>query len=172
MRKYDEIWRKYEGISKPLYRGELGIASLKRARSELFFEKFQAFQQKGGGKSYADTIPGMAPSTEREGGSPAKKTIKDLTQRAEKQPAHSVRWRHIREPYARRFSRSILRGWFFIPKVSGFCYLFNNFSYVMFLMDIIENYMIAHTINGEHLVFFFKTFAPTILQERCFFVLF
>ena len=36
-------------------------------------EEFQAFQQ--GGKSFADpeTIPGMAPSTEGEGGSPAKK---------------------------------------------------------------------------------------------------
>ena len=38
-------------------------------------EEFQAFQQ-GGGKSYADayadTIPGMTPSTEREGRSPAK----------------------------------------------------------------------------------------------------
>ena len=39
-------------------------------------EEFQAFQQ-GRGKSYADanTIPGMAPSTEREGGSPAKKAV-------------------------------------------------------------------------------------------------
>ena len=32
---------------------------------------FGAFQQEGGG-NFADTIPEMAPSTEREGGSPAK----------------------------------------------------------------------------------------------------
>ena len=42
-------------------------------------EEFQAFQQ-GGGKSYADvdTIPGIVPSTEKEGGSPAKNGLWDL----------------------------------------------------------------------------------------------
>ena len=40
-------------------------------------EKFRAFQQEGGGKSYvdADTIPEMSPVTEKESGSPAKKKM-------------------------------------------------------------------------------------------------
>ena len=57
MKEYVEYMKKYEGTQD--------------------LEEFQAFQQ-GGGISYADayadadTIPGMAPSTEREDGSPAK----------------------------------------------------------------------------------------------------
>ena len=61
--KYEEIWRKYEGI----YGKHEGNMTKYRPQD---LKKFRAFLQKGGGN--ADTIPGMAPSTEREGGSPAK----------------------------------------------------------------------------------------------------
>ena len=56
-----EKWRKCSSIYKP-----------------QDFKKFWIFQQEGGGKSYADAdrIPEMPPSTEREGGSPAKKKRK------------------------------------------------------------------------------------------------
>jgi len=51
MKHYERICRKYEGIC----------------------EKYEEISSRGGEcYAYADTIPEMAPSTEREGGSPAK----------------------------------------------------------------------------------------------------
>ena len=62
-----------EGAQETKYEGKM-----KKYEGNMveYIEKFRASQQKGGGKSYADayadTIPGMAPTTERECGSPAK----------------------------------------------------------------------------------------------------
>ena len=83
LRKNEEIWggnmTKYEGKIKK-YEGKMQKYEGKYEGNMTKywpqdFEKFRAFLKKGEGKSYADTyadtIPGMAPSTEREGGSPA-----------------------------------------------------------------------------------------------------
>ena len=53
---------------------------MKKYQENIGREKFWAFQQDGGGreKSYADTIPEMAPNTERESGSPTKKILQSL----------------------------------------------------------------------------------------------
>ena len=76
MKKYEELSRRYEEIIYGEYEKICERYEEIREKQEKIF---RAFQQKAGGgkKSYADayvdadTIPGMAPSTEREGGSPA-----------------------------------------------------------------------------------------------------
>ena len=66
--KNEEIWRKNEEIWRNIY-----VENMKKYMENM--KEIRAFKQRGRGKSYADadTIPGIAPSTERKVGSPAKK---------------------------------------------------------------------------------------------------
>ena len=69
MKKYERIYGKYEGnIGRRIWKNT-GPSSRRREKSY----------------TDADTIPAMAPSTEREGGSPAKRA-KDLLSSVESSP--------------------------------------------------------------------------------------
>ena len=78
MGKYDKIWRKYERNSGPPSRKGGGDGPQYRKRRQVSSQYIGRRTWKNSGpssrrgESYADTIPEMAPSTEREGGSPAK----------------------------------------------------------------------------------------------------
>ena len=69
-RKYERNMKKYEGNMKEYVENMKKCeGNMKKYEGTKDLEEFQ----QGGWKSYADadTIPGMAPSTEREGGFPA-----------------------------------------------------------------------------------------------------
>ena len=72
IKKYEGKMQKYEGNMKK-YEGKYEGDMTKYRPQDL--EKIRAFLQEGDGKSYANKIPGMAPSTKRESGSPSKKHL-------------------------------------------------------------------------------------------------
>ena len=72
IQKYEEKMKNYEGKTEKLIPLYIGRRTQKNSGPA------------GGGESYADTIPEMAPSTEKEGGSPAKKTHEKVDRKFQK----------------------------------------------------------------------------------------
>jgi len=86
----------------------------------------------------------------------------------EKRPVDSNSREPIKQPYVGRFSRSIRRDQFSIPKIWDSCYFCRIFSFVMILMKILETSRFDWYNWEEHLEFFSEFSVRTFPEERVF----